>query len=249
MAGDQNHQHSSIAEKLRGEGKPPFSVFEDRRRAGVPPPEIESSSDALAIPADIGDLSNLKLIPEGIQPGGSVMWLVTHIKCREDVARTRIPEWAGADEGATTCIFPRKVEQSWPKTEYKPIDRSQASCLRVTDVPGKGKGCVAAHTVSRGELVARERALLLMPRTFAALQQVAKDLASLMSPKQRASFFALYNCSKLAEPDDALGIIRTNAFRIPGMPGHNALYVAVFETFSRINHRCGSFSSFFETLS
>ena len=115
----------------------------------------------------------------------------------------RIPECAG--DNVTSCIFPREVVQdSWPKTEYKPIDRSEASCLRVTDVRGKGKGCVAARTIPRGELVARERALLLMPRTFMSTEQVASILAKSLSPEQRVSFSALYNCNS-AESDDLLG--------------------------------------------
>ena len=57
------------------------------------------------------------------------------------------------------------------------------------------------------------------------------------SPNQRAAFFALHNCNS-ADPNDALSIISTNSFLIPGVPGHNVLYSAVFETFSRLNHRC-----------
>jgi hypothetical protein len=149
--------------------------------------------------------------------------------------------------GANPCMgwrrchllyLPSASPNSWPKTEYKPIDRSEASCLRITDVRGKGKGCVVAHGVPRGELVARERALLMLPRTFVTPQQTANALANSLSPKQRATFSALYNC-KSADPNDSFGIIRTNSFLVPGMPGHNVLYTAVFETFARINHRCG----------
>jgi hypothetical protein len=241
MDDDRDHQPPSTVEKLLAEGKPRFDVFEERRRAGVPPPEIES---ALAIPDNTGVLSNIKHLPESFGPGGSWAWLATHIQRPGDLLPTRIPEWAGADEVATSCIFPRQVEESRSKT-YKPIDSSEANCLRVTDVLGKGKGCVAARTLSPGELVARERALLLIPRTTPGLQPVAILWKEFMSTKERASFSALYNCSKSEEPDhDALGIVRTNSFLIPGMPGHNVLYVAVFETFARINHRCGGFFFF-----
>jgi hypothetical protein len=232
MACERDHQLPSLAEKLLAVGKPRFNLFEERRRGGVPPPEMESASDTLAIPADIKDLSNIKLLSKD-----NVAAPCT--RRAEDVFMGRIPEWAGDD--ATSCIFPRQVQDNWPKTEFKPIDSSEASCLRVTDVRGKGKGCVAARTVPRGELVARERALLIIPRTFMTPQQVAGGLAKLMSPKQLVSFSALYNC-KSAEPHDALGIISTNSFLLPGMPGHDAPYSAVFETFARINHRCGFFS-------
>jgi hypothetical protein len=231
---DQDH----LADRLLAVGKPCFSAFEERRLAGVPPPEMDSSSDTLAIPGDLEELTTLKLLPED---GASAAWLAANIRRGEDVVMARIPSWAG--DSATSCIFPRQVQNSWPKTEFRPIDKSEASCLRVTDVRGKGKGCVVARAVPRGDLVARERALLLMPRTFVSPQQTANCLADSMPPKQRAAFFALYNC-KSADPSDALGIIHTNSFLVPGMPGHNALYSAVFETFARINHRCASFPLF-----
>jgi hypothetical protein len=232
------HQHPSLVEKLHAVGKPCFSVFEERRLAGVPPPEMDSASDSLAIPGDPEDLTTIKLLPED---GGSAAWLVANVRCADDIVMARIPAWAA--DGATSCIFPRQVQKSWPKTEFKPIEKSEASCLRITDVRGKGKGCVVARAVPRGELVARERALFMMPRTFVTPQQTAQALANSMSPKQRAAFSALHNC-KSADPNDSFGILRTNSFLVPGMPGHNVLYSAVFETFSRINHRCGAFALF-----
>ncbi len=234
---DQDHQLPTIVEKLLAVGRPCFPVFEERRLAGVPPPEMGEAPDTLTIPGDPEDISTIKLLPER----AAAAWLITHIRSAEDIVLARIPAWAG--NGATSCIFPRQVKHSWPRTEYKPIDESEASCLRVADVRGKGKGCMAACAVPRGELVARERALLLMPRTFVTPKQAANTVASTMTPKQHAAFFALYNC-KSADLDDALGIMRTNSFLVPGMPGHNVLYSAVFETFSRINHRCGRFPLF-----
>ena len=234
---DQDHQLPTIVEKLLAVGRPCFPVFEERRLAGVPPPEMGEAPDTLTIPGDPEDISTIKLLPER----AAAAWLITHIRSAEDIVLARIPAWAG--NGATSCIFPRQVKHSWPQTEYKPIDESEASCLRVADVRGKGKGCMAARAVPRGELVARERALLLMPRTFMVAQHAANTVTRAMTPKQCASFFALYNC-KSADLDDALGIMRTNSFLVPGMPGHNVLYSAVFETFSRINHRCDRFPLF-----
>ena len=237
MAPTSCDQVPSLAEKLHAVGEPCFSVFKERRLAGVPPPEMGSDSeDSLAIPGDPEYVSSIKLLSED---GGSAAWLVANIRCTDDIVMARIPAWAGDD--ATSCIFPRQVQDSWTtETEYKPIDKSETGCLRITDVRGKGKGCVVNHAVPRGEVVERERACCLMPSTFLTPQQTAHALAQSMSPKQRAAFFELYNC-KSADPNDALGIIRTNSFMIPGLPGHNALYTTVFETFSRINHRCGGF--------
>lgn len=238
MACNHDHQLPNLAEKLLAVGMPCFPVFEERRLAGVPPPEMGSAPDNLAMPDDPEDVSTIGLLPER----DAAEWLLTHIRDLGDMIMARVNGWAG--DGATSCIFPRQVQHNWPQIEQKPIDEGEASGLRVTDVRGKGKGCVAARAVPRGELVARERALLLMPRTIVTPRQAANAVVGAMTPKQRAAFFGLYNC-KSEEPDDVLGLIRTNSFLVPGMPGHNVLYSAVFETFSRLNHRCGHFSSLF----
>jgi hypothetical protein len=236
MACDQDHQLPSIVEKLLAVGRPRFLVFEERRLAGVPPPEMVSAPYNLVITDDPKDVSTIGLLPER----AAAAWLITHVRKVEDIVMARIPAWAG--NGATASSR-WQVLHSWPQTEHKPLDKSEAGCHRVTDVLGKGKGCVVAHVIPRGEFVARERALLLMPRTSLTPQHAANTVASAMTPKQGAAFLALYNC-KSAEPGDALGIIRTNSFLVPDMPGHNVLYSAVFEPFSRINRRSGRFTLF-----
>ncbi len=234
MAYDANHQQPptgpSLTEKLLAVGKPSFSVFAERRRAGVPPPEMDSAPDALAIPGDPKDISTMNLLPER----AAAMSILTIIQHPGDFALARVPSWIG--NGATSCGFPRQVQDSMPKVEYQPILRSEASCLCVTDVRGKGKGCVAARAVPRGELVARERALLLIPRIFVISDHAVNVVVTMMTPTERAAFFALHNC-KSTDPNDALGIVRTNSFLVPGMPSHNIFYSAVFEKFSRFNHR------------
>jgi hypothetical protein len=145
----------------------------------------------------------------------------------------KISSWRESPHGLATAQLPAssrwQVQYRWPQTEHKPLDKSEAGCHRVR---GKGKG-VAARVVPRGELEARERELLLMPRTFLTPQHAANTAASAMTPKQGAAFLALYNCES-AEPGDALGITRTNSFLVPAIPGHSVLYSAVFEPFSSI---------------
>jgi len=54
-----------LAEKLLAVGKPCFSAFfGERRLAGVPPPEMGSSSDTMAIPGDPEDFTHMKLLPK-----------------------------------------------------------------------------------------------------------------------------------------------------------------------------------------
>ena len=210
-------------------GEPRFTVFEEQRRAGVPPPpNPKLPPGTLDIPEDTPAV-------ELLRESGAATWFAEHVKGEEDIMFSRIPGWAV--ERVTTFMFPKVLVESWPPIEYGPIDKAEASCLRIMDIQGKGKGCVAAHAVPRGELVARERALLVMPRTCGSLRSFVGTATNRMTPNQQEAFFALHNCHS-SDRGDALGIISSNSFLIPGVPGHDVLYSAVFETFSRINHRC-----------
>ncbi|KAI0306263.1 hypothetical protein B0F90DRAFT_1814196 [Multifurca ochricompacta] len=215
----QNHQSSTMAEKLLDIGMPRFPIFEQWRLAGLSPPEVDLPPGGLPIPEVPPNVSAVKINNES----AAAAWLTTHIRKPGDVVLALIPAWAG--EGATTCVLPKLVGYNWPETDYPRIDKSETSCLRVTDVRGKGKGCVAARAVPRGELVARERALYIVPRTFLDTQQIARTAMAMMTPNQRTAILALYNC-KSTDPDDVKGIIGTNGILIPGMPNHDVVYVA-----------------------
>lgn len=233
---DQGNQNPPLIQRILEAWQPKFPVFEQRRLAGAPPkPEVPSDSDILPIPEEItvqnDDESSIELVPET----EAATWLTTHVRSTEDIMLSRIPAWGV--EGVTTCIFPKIVALRWPSIIYEPIGKAETSCLRVKNIREKGKGCVATRAVPRGEPVARERALLVMPRTCLSPRQFVNAATNTMMPNQRAAFFALHNCNP-AGPNDALSIISTNSFLIPGVPGHDVLYSAVFETLSRLNHRC-----------
>ncbi len=242
---DQGTQNPPLIQRLLEAWQPKFPVFEQRERllAGAPSSEgeIPSDFDILPIPEDItsqsDDESSIDLVPET----EAATWLTTHVRSTEDIMLSRIPAWGV--EGVTTCIFPKIVALRWPSIVYEPIDKAETSCLRIKNIREKGKGCVAARAVPRGEPVARERALLVMPRTCLSPRQFVNAATNTMTPNQRAAFFGLHNCNE-ADPNDALSIISTNSFFIPGVPGHDVLYSAVFENFSRLNHRCRIFASF-----
>ncbi|KAI0271201.1 hypothetical protein BGY98DRAFT_937079 [Russula aff. rugulosa BPL654] len=240
---DQGNQNPPLFQRLLEAWQPKFPVFEQRRLAGAPPsePEISSDSEILPIPevttVQSDDESSIELVPE-IE---AATWLTTHVRSTEDILLSRIPAWGV--EGVTTCIFPKIVALRWPSIVYEPIGKAETSCLRVKNSRKGGKGCVARRAVPRGELVARERALLVMPRTCISPRQFVNAATNTMTPNERAAFFALHNCSS-ADSNDTISIISTNSFLIPGVPGHDVLYSAVFETFSRLNHRWdrGTFS-------
>lgn len=243
MASASPDQSPPLIQRLLEAWQPKFPVFEQQRLAGAPPsePGIAPGSEILPIPEDIivqsDEESSIDFVPE-IE---AATWLTTHVRSTEEIMLSRIPAWGL--EGVTTCIFPKIVALRWPSTVYEPIGKAETSCLRVKNIRGKGKGCVAAHPVPRGEPVARERALLVMPRTCLSPRQLVNAATNTMMPNQRAAFFALHNCNS-ADPNDALGIINTNSLLIPGVPGHDVLYSAVFEALSRLNHRCRIFASF-----
>ena len=241
-----NNQSLPLIQRLLEAWQPKLHVFEQRRLAGAPSPseserETPSDLDLLPIPEDITDQSDdgssMGLVPET----EAATWLTTHVRSTEDIMLSRIPAWGV--EGVTTCIFPKMVALRWPSAVYEPIGKAETSCLRIKNIRLKGKGCVAARAVPRGEAVARERALLVMPRTCLSPRQFVNAATNTMTPNQRAAFFALHNCNSEV-PNDALSIISTNSFLIPGMPGHDVLYSAVFETLSRLNHRCRTFAPF-----
>jgi hypothetical protein len=239
---DQGNQNPPLIQRILEAWQSKFPVFEQRRLAGAPPkPEVPSDSDILPVPEEITvqseDESSIELVPET----EAATWLTTHVRSTEDIMLSRIPAWGV--EGVTTCIFPKIVALRWPSIIYEPIGKAETSCLRVKNIREKGKGCVATRAVPRGEPVARERALLVMPRTCLSPRQFVNAATNTMMPNQRAAFFALHNCNP-AGPNDALSIISTNSFLIPGVPGHDVLYSAVFETLSRLNHRCRIFASF-----
>jgi hypothetical protein len=230
-----SNRNPTLAQRLQAIGEPRFPVFEQQRRAGVPLPPPDAAKNLppgatlLAIPEET---PAVQLLPETV----AATWLTTNVRSAEDVLFARIPAWGM--EGVTTCILPKVVALEWPLIPYGPINKVNASCLHVQDIRGKGKGCVAARGVPRGELVARERALLVMPRTCVYPRHYVGAATDSMTPNERSGFFALNNCHS-SDGDDLLGIISSNSFLIPGVPGHDVLYSAVFEKFSRLNHRYG----------
>ncbi|KAF8195503.1 hypothetical protein BJ912DRAFT_957233 [Pholiota molesta] len=111
----------------------------------------------------------------------------------------------------------------------------------VVDLPGKGKGAIAARDIKQGEVILREKPLFVVPLRIntspAAL--IAAQLAAL-SPAERATFHNLsyVNFPEHLDPHDspdevALAIFQTNAVSA----GQN---VGIFPRMARLNHGCSS---------
>lgn len=115
------------------------------------------------------------------------------------------------------------------------------SC-RISEAGTSGLGVYATSSIARGQVLVRERPLLIYPqllpyrastgRHYAELE----DALELLSPQSRDSFFSLANCHPL-DPSVAKSIIDTNSLHIGKLPGGVHQYGAVCRAISRINHR------------
>lgn len=115
------------------------------------------------------------------------------------------------------------------------------SC-RISEAGTSGLGVYATSSIERGQVLVRERPLLIYPqllpyrvgpgRHYAELE----DALRFLSPQSRDSFFSLANCHPL-DPSIAKSIVDTNSLHIGKFPGGVYQYGAVCADISRINHR------------
>lgn len=117
----------------------------------------------------------------------------------------------------------------------------------VRDLPGRGKGLIAVRDIRRGELLIRERPLIVVPYSIdSSPSQFIWELVQQLSPDQVASFHNLshVNLPENLSPDSEeflkelqLAIFETNAVAA----GSN---VGLFPMMARLNHGCsGAFNS------
>ncbi|KDR82640.1 hypothetical protein GALMADRAFT_238083 [Galerina marginata CBS 339.88] len=113
--------------------------------------------------------------------------------------------------------------------------------FNVVDIPGKGKGAIAARDIKQGELLLQERPLFTVPRNVnsSPAQLIAEKLVKL-DPDEREEFFELsyVNFPEDLKPEEhpnevALSIFQTNAVSA----GED---VGIFTTMARLNHGCSS---------
>ncbi|ETW78294.1 hypothetical protein HETIRDRAFT_242993, partial [Heterobasidion irregulare TC 32-1] len=126
----------------------------------------------------------------------------------------------------------------------------------IADVPGAGKGVLAVRDLALGELIVKERPLLLVPREIlysrapgathpdAPLRMLVDQT---MPPDDRALFLGLHHC-KSADPADYRDIVDTNSLPVPSLPGHALEHHAVCAAASRINHSCSPNATHFWDL-
>ncbi|KAI0318663.1 hypothetical protein OF83DRAFT_1056464 [Amylostereum chailletii] len=143
----------------------------------------------------------------------------------------------------SSCLFYPGVKEHITALPLSPVPYDAGLCggnVKIMDVLGAGRGIFAQRDFQAGELILRERPLLVIPKIFPPntpyiswIQMTASALPDL----QKTRLYALRNC-KTQDPKDDSGIISTNALPIGTLPGFRIMHVAVHYLISHANHSC-----------
>ncbi|KAJ7288577.1 hypothetical protein C8J57DRAFT_1430632 [Mycena rebaudengoi] len=120
-------------------------------------------------------------------------------------------------------------------------DRSNSEAFFVADLPGKGKGLVAARDIRQGELLIKETPLFTVPKSISGSpSELISQLLRNVDPASRDAFYNLsyVHFPKGLDPNDhpeevALAIFQTNAVAAGEAVG-------IFPRMARLNHGCSS---------
>jgi len=163
-----------------------------------------------------------------------------------------------ADEPRTVCLIPAETEaqllalRGFPR----PLPASASPRYRLGAVPGAGIGMFAVTAVTAGDVVMRERPLLVY--TVAMAEDVVVESGgsggsrsamhmdghqfleaqvNMMCKADREALLALHDCESVGVPT-LRGIMSTNAMHVGSLPGYDARCSAVCRDISRVNHSC-----------
>lgn len=110
--------------------------------------------------------------------------------------------------------------------------------FQVVDLPGRGKGMLAARDIRAGELILKDKAIIRLPShteenpTEYVLNQIAN-----LTESQLAKFMSLSYLPNLPEKHIPFSIMQTNAFAAGDS-------MAIFPEAARLNHACaGAFNT------
>lgn len=158
------------------------------------------------------------------------------------VSVVHLAAYKDLDRDSECFLSPRRARSDHERyveaTNYRVDVLSQvADIFIITDVPGKGKGLVAARQLRRGDLILAESHLFAQKIGY-TLATIVAALSQLSKDEQRA-YFSLSNAYPEASPP--LGVWVTNSFPCwsPEDPtGESAGTAGVFLTASRFNGSC-----------
>ncbi|KAG7088604.1 hypothetical protein E1B28_012578 [Marasmius oreades] len=122
-----------------------------------------------------------------------------------------------------------------------PVEERDASIFSVQDIPGKGKGVIAARDIQQGELIIYEKPLFIVPpKISVSPSSLIHSNLQRVDPRDRPAFFNLsyVNLPPEVDPEEdeaevALAIFQTNAVAAGGGVG-------IFPRMARLNHGCSS---------
>ncbi|KAJ6620764.1 hypothetical protein B0H10DRAFT_1791437 [Mycena sp. CBHHK59/15] len=125
--------------------------------------------------------------------------------------------------------------------EVEALNASNFEPFFVADLPGKGKGLVAARDIQQGELLISESPLFTVPKSISGSPAaLIAQLLQTVGPADRDAFFNLSyvhfpeGLDPEKHPDEvALAIFQTNAVAAGGDVG-------IFPRMARLNHGCSS---------
>ncbi|KAI0773040.1 hypothetical protein BD413DRAFT_473253 [Trametes elegans] len=136
----------------------------------------------------------------------------------------------------------RSKRYLWPRPDQR-VDGTVP--YRVSDTTSCGLGVFATSDILQGELILRERPLIVYPQLlpyhsagppherYPELEGALRQ----MSRSNQEAFHSLANCHP-SEPYSAKAIIDTNALYLGPLPSSTYPYGAVCNNISRINHSC-----------
>ncbi|RDX42811.1 SET domain-containing protein [Lentinus brumalis] len=114
----------------------------------------------------------------------------------------------------------------------------------IIPIEGAGLGMVATVDIAAGEVIVRERPLLLAPRAFSAPKgrehatNIIVNAAQSLHPENKRLFYALKNVKGNTVPSAEEGLVNTNAFGCGPFPAYHGRYGGVARDASRANHSC-----------
>lgn len=157
----------------------------------------------------------------------------------------QVPERGGSPEELTVFIHYDGVLEAL-EAEYPgwplPFSTPSPPVYKIVPIEGAGLGLVATADIGVGELIVRERPLLLAPRAFHArvpgeATQAIVDAVNSMHPENKRLFYTLKNV-KGNTVSEEMGLINTNAYMCGPFPAYNGRYGGVAREALRANHRC-----------
>lgn len=126
----------------------------------------------------------------------------------------------------------------------QPVNAPSIPRYEIKPIRGVGLGMFATQDIDIGEVIVRERPLIMVigsihvsPYACQQPRELHRMVAERLLGEYRDAFFALHNCKGYTLPH-VTGIMETNAigFRL-GIPDYDAECQAVCKDISRVNHR------------